>query len=239
MSMTFPGYLALTAAEFHQKQPLPDKLAWMACHYSCYGTGLSNCPDSLPPGTVLMVNDRTPPHGHDPHYIAQQLTQLADKLQIAAIVLDLQRPDLEENAQLVQTLTQALTCPVAVSELYARGHACPVFLPPVPPHKPLQAYLAPWQDRKIWLEAALSCICFTVSAEGSQLSAVSEPPGEHPNIFQNEALHCHYCMDEEKDCARFTLWRTAEDLVALLQEAQQLGVRQSVGLYQELGKYFS
>lgn len=237
--MTFPGYLALTAAELSHCQHLPEKTAWMACHYSCYGTGLSNCPSALPPGAMLIINDRTPPQGHDHQVIARQAAELVKTLDICCVLLDLQRPASPENAQLARTLVQSLDRPVAVSELYAKDLDCPVFLPPVPPNCLLTKYIAPWQDREIWLEAALSCICFTVTEEQSLTCHLLEPPGEHPNIFQNEELNCHYCMDEEKDSVRFTLWRTAEDLAAHLEKAIGLGITKVVGLYQELGKYFS
>ena len=83
--MVLPLYLAMTAAEMYAVSSLPEKVAWMACHFSCYGTQLSNCPDSLPEGSMLIVNDRTPPAKHDPQRIIQQLTQLIEELKISCI----------------------------------------------------------------------------------------------------------------------------------------------------------
>ena len=47
--MAITPFLAMTAAEFRKKEDLPDKIAWMACHFSPYGLGLSNLPQRLPP----------------------------------------------------------------------------------------------------------------------------------------------------------------------------------------------
>ena len=76
--MPIPCYLALTAAEFANANQLPEKIAWMACHFSCYGTGLSNFPEDLPGGSVIILNDRTPPDKHDPQRILEQLQQLVE-----------------------------------------------------------------------------------------------------------------------------------------------------------------
>lgn len=236
MSMTFPGYLALTATEFTLCDALPAQPAWMACHYSCYGTALSNLPEVLPKGAMLIVNDRTPPAGHDPRQICAQLEALVKKLSIGCVLLDLQRPDFSENMQLAAIL-QALPCPVAVSALYAQKLTCPVFLPPVPVNKPIDEYLLPWKDREIWLEAAFSNCQYIITEKGCEISVPGKIPREYPHIFREEKLQCHYCMDEDDNALRFTLWREPEDLLALMQEAQRYGVTKAVGLYQELGKF--
>jgi hypothetical protein len=235
--MTFPGYLALTAAEFAGCETLPEQCAWMACHFSCYGTQLSNCPDSLPEGSMLIVNDRTPPAKHDPQRIIQQLTQLIEELKISCILMDFQRPDFPDNAQIAKAL-QDLPCPVGVSALYSENLSCSVFLPPVPLNMPLEEYLKPWKDREVWLEAALDCRLYTLTEQGCRQSALADIPKEHPHIFRDEKLYYHYCMEEEADKVHFSLWRNAEDLLALLLEAEKLGVKKAVGLYQELGKAF-
>ena len=235
--MTFPGYLALTAAEFAGCETLPEQCAWMACHFSCYGTQLSNCPDTLPEGSMLIVNDRTPPAGHDAQRITQQLTQLMEDLKISCVLLDFQRPDFPENAEIAKAL-QDLPCPVGVSMLYTENLSCPVFLPPVPLDMPLEEYLKPWKDREVWLEAALDSRLYTLTETGCRQSALSDIPKEHPHIFRDEKLYCHYCMEEEADKVHFTLWRDQDDLHALLQEAEKMGVKKVVGLYQELGKAF-
>ena len=64
--MAIPQYLAMTAAEMAGTAPLPRYMAWMACHFSPYSTGLTNRPAKLRQGSLLILNDRTPIHCHDP-----------------------------------------------------------------------------------------------------------------------------------------------------------------------------
>ena len=51
--------------------------------------------------------------------------------------------------------------------------------------------------------------------------------------FADEQLHCHYRAETGDDFARFILWRTREDLHDLAQEAERLGIKALVGLWQE------
>lgn len=236
--MAIKRYLAMTAAEIGTSAPLPPSIAWMACHFSPYGTGLSGRPKALPPGSVLMLDDITPIHGHDPELIAAQLKECADAFACAGVLLDFQRPGNEEAKGLVQVLAGSLPCPVAVSEPYAQDVDCPVFLPPAPLHEPLGEYLASWQGREVWLEMALDGEVITLTESGASFTSL--PPGE---IFESghreETLHCHYKIALEENAARFTLWRTREDLDALLEEADSLGISYGVGLFQELGRSIS
>ena len=102
--MALPLYLALTMAEFHNCSRLPEHAAWMACHYSPYGLGLSNLPRELPERGMLILNDRTPAQGHDPERILRQLTELAEILHYKYILLDFQRPDSPENAAVAKAI---------------------------------------------------------------------------------------------------------------------------------------
>ena len=87
--MPLPIYLAMTAAEFQQNSPKSNEVAWMACHFSAYGTGISNCPKLLQPGAILILNDRTPVCGHDPDLVAAQLKELAERFSCSRVLLDL------------------------------------------------------------------------------------------------------------------------------------------------------
>ena len=232
--MAINGYLAMTAAEIQQSTPLPPNIAWMACHFSPYTRGLSNRPGELPPGAMLILNDITPIHGHEANLVASQLLELVEALGSMGVLLDFQRGGYPEAAGLAGVLAGALPCPVAVSHVYARNLDCPVFLPPVPPHQPLAEYLSPWQGREVWLELALDGEVITLTEAGADFApgTVREAPeGGH----REETLHCHYRVDIEESAARFTLWRTKEDLDGLMAEAEKLGVTTAVGLYQELG----
>lgn len=234
--MAIAPFLAMTAAEMQNSSQLPPKIAWMACHFSPYGLGLSNLPKELPPGSVLMVDDITPPHGHDPGLIAEQLTQHAERLECSGVLLDFQRKDSPETAALAKQLVKAIPCPVVVSAAYADGLNCPVFLSPVPPSVPLEEYLLPWKGREIWLELGLDGELLTLTEEGCE--ALSLPcPDLEAEGFSDDKLHCHYTIETREKSAGFTLWRTVEDLVQLLAEAKTLGVSGAVGLYQELGRY--
>ena len=117
--MDFPGFLAITASEMSVCRALPPRIAYMSCHFSPYGRGLSGVPRTLPPGSVLMLTDRTPIAGHDPALVAAQLEEAARRLDCAALVLDLQRESGE--AQPIVDAVTALSCPVAVTERYAGG----------------------------------------------------------------------------------------------------------------------
>ena len=232
--MTLRCYQAMTANEYHAAQKLPEHLAWMACHFSCYGSGLSNLPTNLPAGSMIIINDRTPVHGHDPKCIAHQLTALAEELKPSAFLLDFQREGQKETAAIVRHLSECLPCPVGVSECYAQDFDCPVFLPPPPLNIPLKEYIAPWSGREIWLEAAVDTQVFTVDGKGCRREPGEYPESDKPEFTEPE-LHCRYRICVFEDHAKFTLHRNKNDLAALLQEAESLGISLAVGLYQELG----
>lgn len=231
--MAITRYLAMTAAEIDTAHTLPPGLGYMACHFSPYSTGLSNIPRQLPPGSMLILTDRTPIHGHDPSLIAQQLTLAMEELGCDRLLLDLQRPDVEETRQLVRHLAAALPVLPGVSSPYAEGLNCPVLVPPVPPDVAITDHLAPWQGLEIWLEASLAPLRLILTSRGLVRESPCLPNTQSP-IHQDPALHCHYTIHLTPDSAQFTLWRTAEDLTALLTEAESLGVTMAVGLYQEL-----
>ena len=233
--MAIRRYLAMTAAEIGNCAALPPNIGWMACHFSPYCTGVSNLPRAMPPGSLLIFDDMTPIHGHDPEYIAAQLTACVEDLSCAACLLDFQRPESQETTAVAKQLVSALPCPVAVSEPYAQDLDCPVFLPPPPPDTPLTDYLQPWQGREIWLEMALGGTILTLTEQGCSRAPL--PLGDATGGgFPENHLHCHYSIQSEEDTAQFTLWRTREDLEDLLKEAEALGVTTAVGLYQELEK---
>ena len=235
--MAIDCYLAMTAAEIASTRPLPCHLGYMACHFSPYSTGLSNLPRQLPPGAMLLLTDRTPIHGHDPALIARQLTDTAERFQCHGILLDLQRPGDEEAARLVRHLADALPCPVGVSRPYADGLDIPILLPPVPPDTPIGEYLTPWQGRQIWLETAPDSLLLTLTREGARASPAAPAPGEFPHCDTD--LHCHYRTEVHADRVDFFLRRREDDLRALLEEAEGLGVMLAVGLYQELGSIWT
>lgn len=225
--MPIPLYLAMTAAEFSRCDPLPDKIGWMACHFSPYGTGLSNCPHSLPQGSLLILNDRTPVCGHDPKTVSGQLCRLAEQFQCSGILLDLQRPGCPETAKIVEAIRTDAPCPVAVTEYYITKD-CAVFLSP-PLHIPLAEFLAPWQGREIWLEAAIEDTCFTVTRDGCTQSPLFCPPPDFPH--RNDDAYCRYHIATDQDAVRFSLHRGQDEVQELLKNAT--GAARFVGLFQQ------
>ena len=227
--MGLPLYLALTAAEFTACSPIPPHCAWMACHFSPYGTGLCNLPPVLSGEAMLILNDRIPPAGHDPQYILDQLAQI----NCGCILLDFQREGNPESERIVRTIVESESRPVGVTPQYIQPLTCPVFLPPVPIDIPLAKYLAPWQGREIWLEAALDGMCYTITEQGSVSGSLPRIPDRG---LRDDDLFCHYQIETFETKAEFSLWRTREDLDDLLNKAQSHSVTRAVGLWQELGR---
>ena len=234
--MVLPLYLALTAAEILSNPPVPSPCAYMACHFSPYMVGLSKIPDSLPPGSVLMLNDRLPCQGHSPDLVTSQLSDTVKRLGCESILLDFQRPPEPESQAMVEKIVAGLSCPVAVTERFAIGLNCPVFLSPGPLHMPLSEYLQPWQNRQIWLEAALCQEDILITDQGMTHNPIF-PTEQLDAEFYDEDLRCCYRTEISKDSIRFTLYDTTESLEKKLELAGELGVTQAVGLWQELGTF--
>lgn len=231
--MAIPLILAMTGAEISKKAVLPPLISWMACHFSPYGTGLTNLPETMPPGSMVIVNDRTPVCGHDPELILRQLSALVEAMQCSSILLDFQRTDEPQTTAITEAIVKGLSCPVGVSEPYAASLSCPILLPPIPPHIPLTNYIAPWQDREVWLEAALDASLITVTAGGSTITPLPYAVSTEHCHLDND-LCCHYHIKSEPEQIQFHLYRTREDLDTLLTAAEGTNITQAIGLYQEL-----
>ncbi len=231
--MEIPLYLAMTAAEFRSCRSLPKKYAWMACHFSPYGTGLSGFPPVLPQDAMVIVNDRIPIQGHDPDLIVSQLRELAEAQNIQGILLDFQHPGCPQAEKIAAAIARNCPCPVGASEMYAAELPCAVFLPPIPANRIPSDYLTPWSGREIWLEASLEGICAHVDEHGTQF-AVMDQGDASPFPHADTRLFCHYRTEIRGFHAQFLIRRTMEDLAELLQEAANHGVTRAIGLYQEL-----
>lgn len=230
--MGISHYLAMTDGEIADADELPKHLAYMACHFSPYTTGLTQ-PPQLPPQAMLILNDRIPFCGHDYEQIAAVLASWVEKLQLRCLLLDFQRPDTPK--ELVKHLVGSSPLPIGVSAAFADNLPCAVFLPPVPPDVSPEEHIKPWTGREIWLDAAVEALQITVDTEGSHRQAVlSQPSQAFP--FRDATLCCRYKTQVLPDRAIFTLQRTQEDLQQLLAGVAPLGVTTAVSLYQETKK---
>lgn len=219
-------FLAVTGKEMETF--LPKRTAYMACHFSPGGAGLSNIPCSLPPGSILLLDDSMPVQEHNPERVVEQLNELVERFSVRAVLLDFQRAPTKEARTMVSAILQNCSCTASVTPAYVKD-GLPVFLPPPPVNKSLKEYLKPW--RKVFLELYSESLEITVTKNGSRFNSAF-PSATLP--LQDDRLHCHYGVTVSPGKAVFTLTRTREDLAALAQEAKQLGVLGLVGLYQEL-----
>ena len=229
--MPLPLYLAMTGAEI-STNALPSQLAYMACHFSPYHTGLSNLPESLPPHSLLILNDQIPVDQHDPDRICRQLSAFCEKHRVSGLLLDFERPKEVLTLQIAQALSASLSCPVAVTEAYAEVEGCCVLLLPRPYEKP-EAVAGRWPGRKLWLELSTEAVQIRVDAQGAHIQDL-DLPMELPHY--HAPLATHYQTSLREDHVRFQLSRTREDLETLLSQAEGLGFTCGIGLFQELGK---
>lgn len=225
-------YLAMKKEEFVPMMSPSVKSGWLDCCFSPLNSGLEQLPSSLPPNSLLILTDRLPFQTHDSELIVQHLSRTVTDLDCAAVLLDFEQPSVPELLSLATYLSSTLPCPVVVSDLYAKDMDCPVFLPPCPHHIPLAEYIRPWTDREIWLDLARDAETITITTSGSAAKPTpwyDSSPLEHAD----HKLHCHYCIRIASDCVNFLLRRTNDDMNAILREAERLGIRNCVALYQE------
>ena len=230
--MPIARYLAMTGAEMAGNAVFPDYAAWMACHFSSSGNGVSNLPKWLPAGSLLILDDSTPIQDHDPERIAAELGSCMERLQCTGLLLDFQRPGEEQARTLTEYLCQALPFPVVVSDSYADGLDCGVFVSPVPPDESMDMWLSRWSGREIWLDTTMEGLEIVLTEKGAKSATL--PHQKYPDCgLEDRQLHCHYQISFDETKAVFTLWRTKSDISAQLEEAEALGVTAAVGLYQE------
>ena len=233
--MAIPCYLAMTPGEVASCPQLPENMAWLACHFSPSGPGISNLPAHLPNNSILILDDSTPFNGHDPDTVSRELLHAVKRLGTHSVLLDFQRPDVPHI--LAEMLVSTLPCSVGVSAPYAQNIDCPVFLPPLPLNLTLEEYLFPYKGREIWLDMAPGCGELHIRPQGNQylpLPADSFAPGR----FRDDMLRCRYTTSVTEDSVVFSLSRGREELKKLLVDAEKANVTLALGLYQELGVPF-
>ena len=233
--MAIERFLAAVPAEIRENWRQSPRLAYMGCHFSSSGPGLSQLPKALPGGSLLLVDDRTPIQSHDSELVAQQLRDAVETLECRGVLLDFQRPVTEEARAMAKALVDALPYPTGVTASYAQGLSCPVSLPPIPCHVPLSEHLALWQGREIWLELSSQGETIALTQKGASVVPLIESP--RGPWFSEESLHCHYAISLTEDCVRFSLLRTREDLAALEREVEGYGVTVTLGQWQEFRSF--
>lgn len=229
-------YLAMTAAEYFSADTLPNKVAWMACHFASYGTGISNKPYSLPPGSMLILNDRIPPRNHDPIQISEEMNHLINKYGCSSVLLDFQEHNNNELKSIAAYLSENLTVPVGIAEEYAKDLNCCVFLNAPALQKDLSETIKVWSGRKLWLEIAPEAEEYIITEAGSKVTP-SECCECDDTWHKDKSLHCSYSYQLTGDHAHLNIQRSFEDLKELMEEAGTIGVEQFVGLYQQLNKH--
>lgn len=222
-------YLAMTATEFHGVRHA-EPIAWMSCRFSSHNTGLCNLPQSLPPDSLILLDDSDPIEHHDPDRVVSQLQQLCRTHAPAGMVLDLQRPKTKATQNMVRAISKSLPCPVAVTEQYGDITSGPVLVS-APIHLSLKQVIASWKNRQVWVDLPFGM----QTVLGTDISPVMPlEDGEFP--YYDKFLHCRYRTASTPQGIQFTLCRTRQMLSPLLQEADRLGIGKAIGLYQEYKK---
>ena len=222
--MAIRPYLAMTAEEIVKTDLLPPNSALMCCPFS-------ETPPRLPDSGVLVLTDSRPA---DPQLSDSCIVEILQKYPVMVIV-DFQKPKTAAALDFIGNLLDSLPCPVYVSDRYADAFSCPVFLSPVPLDVRLEDHIHPWKHREICLDVSGEGVRIRVTQDGAEYTHL---PGYRSNVrgFFASYLHCHYSAATAQDTAEFLLWRTEEDMTALLDEAEKLGIKHAIGLYQELAQ---
>ena len=206
-------YLATTAQELAQF-PHPGRIAYMACHFSPYGPGLTDLPDSLPDDAMVILNDRIPFLRHDCNLIASQLASLPCE----SILLDIENMNTEDAKELVNAIISAANVPVGVSAKYAWDHPCAVFLPACEADQNPFASSKNWSGREIWLDLSPGCVYCRVTAQGCNRTKEPFPP--RAGMHHDRKLFCHYSIELRDAEAIFYLHREWDDACGIVEEGK-------------------
>ena len=234
--MGIQGYLAMTAAEFFHKEQV-DHPAWMSCHFSPWSDDLTNFPQALPPGSMLIIDDSTSPSHHDPIQIIKQLEAYCSRVKPECILLDFQRPQNAKTQEIAASLVSALAVPVGVSEAYGQGLSCPVLLNCPAPGTSLESAAADFPNRELWLELVPESRKVILTESGCQIIPETFDLLKEPFHYDTEtASNYHWYLESQQ--AVFHIQRDHACLKNLIKQADALGFTRTIGLYQQLGSAF-
>ena len=240
--MSVPRYLAMTAGDFSVASSLPPRVAWMAMHFSMSSPGLSNRPHTLPPGSLILLDDQIPwSSGHSLEAVCQEAVDTLLRTGAAGLLLDLERPPTEETRRLAGYLAQCCReagCSIGMPPAYLDQTEAAVFLPPLPCHCPPQTVLEPYRGREIWLEAVpAGCRIYLSGARASVMpeqAEALEAEGAAFPTFSSGPLHCRYFSKPVGSGIQLSLYDTEETLLEKLDACESLGVTRAVGIWRQI-----
>ncbi len=235
--MSIPLFLAITPAEFAHLPELPNPLAWMSVRLSLTSPGLSNVPSQLPPGSLIIFDDKTPWSGHSVELVCKEMTTLLLNTKAYGLLLDFERAPTPETILLVKALSQCckeIGIPLAAPEGYGGDESVAVFTSPFPCwKKPTETSN---DHRALWLDASPTAHALRITqdhAVGIALPYPPETPPEEDQIHWDESLHCAYWTDFDGDGLVITMYRTPEKTTELLAELPSSPFRLAVGVWRE------
>ena len=239
--MSIALYLAMTAADFSHCPLLPEPVAWMALHFSPAGQGLSNCPATLPPGSLLILDDQIPWAGHSGDMVCRTVESLLLNTGAMGLLLDFERPALPETRSLAAALAarcHRLGRAIAMPPDYLGDFAAAVFLPAPPCYADPAKVMAPWQGRTVWLEAALTGYQAEIRAGGvdiqpRQPEALAELAAGEQSFLAPRRLF-QYVSRGNSQVVTVNLFDTPDSLRARLPAWEALGVSLAVGPWRQL-----
>lgn len=210
-------------------------VAWMAAHFSVAGTGVSNLPRRLPPGSLLILDDRIPWQNHDAQRICQELLQAVANLACSGILLDLERepcPQTQSFCALLCTCCQQHSIPLAMPPAYGLSLPTALFLPPLPCWPGPEAVLQPFSGRELWLDAAESGCVAEIGRTSVQISpadpAALQAQAEGQAVFWHDGLCCRYYSSRMGEQIRVALYDTRQTMAQKLDICAKLGVSVAV-----------
>ena len=225
--MDIKCYIAMTEAEIYSAPKLPQHTAWMACHFSPYGTGLTNLPRRLPENAMVILNDRIPPSGHDMVEIADTL----NSINCNCYLLDFQIPKKKETEILVQYLSSQLRKPAAVSEYYSHCTNGPI-LAGLSPHRKVSDIIHDHSDREIWLELTTDIQMLSVYSDHTE--SISMNTGKQwKKYIAWDGICSRYHIELFDDHVDYYFSRTIPQIKQHLSQIDQTKITKAIALYQQ------
>lgn len=228
--MEIPWFPAITQEEIQTLSTLPPHYAWMSCHFDPIGNGISNLPKSLPPDSILILNDQIPYNEHNTEIMIQQLEECIQNWQLHGVLLDLERPVSEELKEIISIMVSSLPCPIACGKnLEIEKLLSVVEMPPL-----LENPREYFQRKKgAWLELRKQKETYSIDKNGCRLQSGEELYGEISEGLKDTALCVNYRFTVNSENAGLGIWRDRHDRKKIIKYAIESGIDTIIGLYQE------